>query len=132
MSDWTPNQIRELIEQAIKSERHLRDRLRDEDRARFEEYRKSISEALRLQAIEYERRLHDLNNEAKRIKDAVVITVSQDTWKPHLMAFNELKDKVTKQDNSSREMAVILGVIYSSVVASITAAGVVVSILLKG
>ncbi len=127
MSEWTPNQIRELIEQAIKAERNLRDRLREEDRERFDDYKKSVAEALRVQASEYERRLRDLNNEAKRIQEFIKITVSQDSWTPHLKQFAELRERVTSQDSSSREMAVILGVIYSAIIATIAAAGALIN-----
>ena len=131
MSEWTPNQIRELIEQAIKAERHLRDRLREEDRRQFEEHRKRMSEALKLQAIEYERRLAELNNEARRIHAVISSTVSQDTWHPHLKAFNELRERVVSQDNSKRETAIILGVVYSSVMATIAIISILVTVAIK-
>lgn len=70
MSEWSASQIRELIEQAIKSERCLRDRLRVEDRERFEEFKRTSAKALELQASEYQRRLDTLNHaheEARRI-----------------------------------------------------------------
>ena len=70
MNDWTASQIRELISAEIVAERRHRDALRVEDRDRFEEYKKSVSKALALQAKEYERRLYDLNHahaEAQRV-----------------------------------------------------------------
>lgn len=80
-TEWTIETLKELFEEKFKA----RDDLHERDAA-----------ALELQAKEYERRLHDLNNEAQRLQTAVTQNVSADTWNAFIQT-----DKAWKE-NASR------------------------------
>ncbi len=113
MNDWTATQIKELVGVEIAAERRLRDRLHKDDRERFEEYKKSVIETLRVATeenkrdrVELERRLSDLNHahaEAQRILHTYVPIT---TYERDRGAFFELKERVdtelTTRSSSSK------------------------------
>lgn len=94
MAEWSASQIRELIEQAIKAERCLRDRLRTVDRERFEEYKNTAAHALKLQAVEYERRLDVLNHAHAESQRVLHTYVSQSVYDKDIERLTKLEKTV--------------------------------------
>lgn len=94
MGEWSAPQIRELIEQGIRAERCLRDRLRVEDRERFEEYKKTAAHALQLQATEYERRLDVLNHAHAEAQRILHTYVSQSVYDKDIERLTKLEKTV--------------------------------------
>lgn len=125
MSDWTASQIKIIVDDKIADERRHRDSLRKEDRERFEEYKKTLIEALRVQTqennrdrTELERRLTVLNHahdEARRVLGTYAL----------LKDFNELKERVSIElaDRTGKSKSLpliisIVGVVISLFVAA--------------
>lgn len=62
----------------------------------FESLNELSREALRLQAIEYERRLHLLNNEHERLEKSALLTIPRGEY---LIQHQALIDRVVKLEN---------------------------------
>lgn len=118
MSEWTTDTIKELLEARFKA---------------LEELRKQEAEALKNQAVEYERRLVSLNHEAQRLQSAVVQNVSRDTWEAFIKTFGEWKwtvDKGLNEATGSRTGVGQLGsTIYSGLMTIIAIAALAIAYL---
>lgn len=95
MSEWSADHIKELIRVEICAERRLRDALRAEDRRHFENALAALDKALQHQAVEYERRLTDLNHSHAQAKDALATYIPREIYEK---SHSEVRDWERKSD----------------------------------
>ena len=90
-------EIRDAVKVDLKE--HLQVLVREQDR-RIEQATRDSERALKLQAGEYDRRLHELNNEAARLQAAVARNVSADTWSAFETTYRDDQRRIaTRLDN---------------------------------
>jgi hypothetical protein len=92
MTDREVVSLREYIETLIENERQLRDA-----------QNRATSEALRIQAEEYGRRLHDLNGEASRLREIQSNYVPRETYEAYLKEQSAVQQGLAKALDDTRE-----------------------------
>ena len=131
--------VREHIERILLENNLRRDDLRREDRRwaeqiisslkeRFDSSVAEVDKARQHQAKEYERRLQDLNHahtEAQRVLHTYVTRAVYEKDHEALRLFQgRVEVEMAERFGKSKGLALVIGVIYSTVVVTITAAGV--------
>lgn len=91
----------------------------DDMKALMDEKFSATQKALELQATEYDRRLHDLNNEATRIRKIREETVSMELWRAQHERLEadiaELKDFKSRMEGKASQTSVLVAYAFSAV-----------------
>lgn len=101
---------REFFEAKLKAQRELFDSKLDGLERRFDETINAIEKAKEIQAIEYKRRLEELNHEKERLVQQKSDTVSREIWDRFQAEYNLWKQSyevrhtevVTRRENDQR------------------------------
>jgi len=82
------------LKEFFEAKLHAIDALREKDIKAFYEYVKTASEALKLQAREYERRLESLNGEQARIAKTQETYISREIWERFVDEDRQWKSRI--------------------------------------